>query len=373
MSDHALISPSALSRIIACPGSVRLSKDLPDTTSAAAEEGTAAHALFESLLTGARKRVPKGTDPEMARHIRDAVQWVQDQAGEMLRDGGDIPLLHCETWVNPGDALDKEVDVCWGTADVVLFNDRDFWVIDLKYGFGEVKAKDNPQLLAYAIGALHKYGDKGQSLHLAILQPRTGGDIADIWDPEDHEVDNFADTLATTIDLAFAPDAPLVPSEDACRWCRAAATCPALRKEALEPFQSLDEPAIPALGTDALADLLNRSKLLSALLSAVQDEALRRALSGQTLPGWKLVESITRRAWVRDYGALLNELELAGLPVDKLAPPTLVTPAQAEKLVTKPQLPILNGFITKPRGKPTLAPVTDKRPTLAESDFEALD
>jgi hypothetical protein len=369
MSDHALISPSALSRIIACPGSVRLSKDLPDTTSAAAEEGTAAHALFESLLTGARKRVPKGTDPEMARHIRDAVQWVQAKASLTMDD----PQLYCEIRVNPGDALDADPELCWGTADVVLFNDRDFWVIDLKYGFGEVKAKDNPQLLAYAIGALHKFGDKGQALHLAILQPRTGGDIADTWDPEDHDVDNFADTLDATIELATSPDAPLVPSEDACRWCRAAAICPALRKEALEPFQNLDEPTIPALGTDALADLLNRSKLLSALLSAVQDEALRRALSGQTLPGWKLVESVTRRAWVRDYGALLNELKLAGLPVDKLAPPTLVTPAQAEKLVAKTDLPILNGFIIKPRGKPTLAPVTDKRPTLAKSDFEALD
>jgi len=368
MSDHALISPSALSRIIACPGSVRLSKDLPDTTSAAAKEGTVAHALFESLLTGARKRVPKGTDPEMARHIRNAVQWVQDLALTM-RD----PQLHCEIRVNPGDALLGEPNLCWGTADVILFNDSQFWVIDLKYGFGEVKAKDNPQLLAYALGALHHFGDKGQTLRLAILQPRTGGDIADIWEPTSEECNDFADILADTIELATSPDAPLVPSEDACRWCRAAATCPALRKEALEPFQDLEEPVIHTLNTDALTDLLNRAKLLSALISAIQDEALRRALNGQTLPGWKLVESITRRAWVKDYGALLNELELAGLPVDKLAPPTLVTPAQAEKLVDKPQLPILNGFITKPRGKPVLAPVTDNRPTLAESDFEALD
>jgi len=368
MSDHALISPSALSRIIACPGSVRLSKDLPDTTSAAAEEGTAAHALFESLLTGARKRVPKGTDPEMAQHIHTCVQWVQDMVLQMHH-----PQIHCEIRVNPGDAVDCGPENCWGTADVVLFDDRDFWVIDLKYGYGEVCAKDNAQLLAYILGALHKFGDKGQKLHLAILQPRTGGSIVTVWDPEDIDVDRFADTLADTITLALTPDAPLNPSEDACRWCRAAATCPELRAQALEPFEIIDESTVSELAVDALTDLLNRTKLLSTLISAVQDEALRRALSGQALPGWKLVESVTRRVWVKDYGALLNELELAGLPIDKLAPPTLVTPAQAEKLVTKGQIPILNGFITKPRGKPVLAPIADKRPSLAESDFEALD
>jgi hypothetical protein len=346
-----------------------LSKDLPDTTSAAAEEGTLAHKIFEALLTGTRQRVPKGTNQEMADHIKRCVAWVKDQAARMNN-----PQLHCEIQVNPGQALNLDPDVCWGTADAVLYDETDFWVIDLKYGFKPVQAKDNPQLLAYALGALEKFDDTGQALHVAILQPRTEGELADIWSPDDVTFNDFAGTLAGTILNALSPDAPLAPSEDACRWCRAAAVCPALRKEALEPFEALPgADAVSGLDDEAVTNLLNRVKLLSSLLDAVQEEALRRALSGHVPQGWKLVESVTRRAWVKDYGALENELRLCGLPMDKLAPPTLVSPAQAEKLVSKEQLPTVNRFIIKPRGKPTLAPLTDKRPSLAEKDFEALD
>jgi hypothetical protein len=351
-----------------------LSKDLPDTTSAAAEEGTLAHEIFEALLTGTRQRVPKGTSPEMAEHIKRCVAWVKDQAGRM-----DNPQLHCEIQVNPGQALDLDSDVCWGTADVVLYDATDFWVIDLKYGLKPVQAKDNPQLLAYALGALEKFDDTGQALHLAILQPRTEGELVDVWSPDDDEFNGFAGTLASTILSALSPDAPLAPSENACRWCRAAAICPALRKEALEPFEALPDPgAVRGLDDEAVTNLLNRVKLLSSLLDAVQEEALRRALSGHVPQGWKLVESITRRAWDLGSGPqamldLILDLKLLGLPVDKLAPATLVSPAQAEKLVSKEQLPTINRFIIKPRGKPTLAPLSDKRPSLAEKDFEALD
>jgi len=363
MSDHAPISPSALHRIIACPGSVRLSKNIPSTTSAAAEEGTCAHELFEAFLTGARTRAPRGSNPEMVAHIRDAVDWVKRQDGQ----------LHCEIQVPVSEALGFEDPHCWGTADVVLVTDSLIHVIDLKYGFGEVRAANNPQLLAYALGALHHFGDTGQEVRLSILQPRTGGPISETWNPTDEEISDFADTLGETIELALSDDAPLRPSEDACRWCPAAASCPALRSQALDQFEDLDAAAIPEQSNEGLAALLTRIKLLETLISATKDEALSRALHGQTIPGFKLVESVTRRAWVKDYGALLNELKLSGLPVDKLAPPTLVTPAQAEKLVPKPQLPILNGFIVKPRGAPTLAPVSDKRPTFTQNDFEALD
>ena len=53
MSAHATLAPSSASRWIACPGSVRLTADLPDTESEHAALGTfahtaAAHCLAES-------------------------------------------------------------------------------------------------------------------------------------------------------------------------------------------------------------------------------------------------------------------------------------------------------------------------------------
>jgi hypothetical protein len=51
MSAHSKIGASSMHRWASCPGSVRLSKDMPNTSSKYAEEGTMAHELAEKLLT----------------------------------------------------------------------------------------------------------------------------------------------------------------------------------------------------------------------------------------------------------------------------------------------------------------------------------
>ena len=50
MGEHAKLSPSAFGRWSKSPGSVRLSKDIPDTTSAAAQWGTDAHQILEDMV-----------------------------------------------------------------------------------------------------------------------------------------------------------------------------------------------------------------------------------------------------------------------------------------------------------------------------------
>lgn len=50
MSKHALLSPSSAHRWCSCPGSVALTKDLPNVSSPYAEEGTRAHRLAELAL-----------------------------------------------------------------------------------------------------------------------------------------------------------------------------------------------------------------------------------------------------------------------------------------------------------------------------------
>ena len=50
MAEHALLSASAAHRWLNCPPSVMLTKDMPDSTSEYAEEGTLAHSLCELKL-----------------------------------------------------------------------------------------------------------------------------------------------------------------------------------------------------------------------------------------------------------------------------------------------------------------------------------
>ena len=55
MSAHAQLSPSSAVRWMTCPGSVALCKDIPDTSSASADEGTMMHTVAAHCLA-------KGTD-----------------------------------------------------------------------------------------------------------------------------------------------------------------------------------------------------------------------------------------------------------------------------------------------------------------------
>lgn len=67
---HALLSPSAAERWIHCTAAPLLERDVPDTGSPYAEEGTRAHELCEMLLRGGRM-----TD----------LTGIMDAAGEEMR------------------------------------------------------------------------------------------------------------------------------------------------------------------------------------------------------------------------------------------------------------------------------------------------
>ena len=49
-SEHSTYSPSSMDRIIGCPASIRLTKDIPNETTSYAEEGTLAHSYCEELF-----------------------------------------------------------------------------------------------------------------------------------------------------------------------------------------------------------------------------------------------------------------------------------------------------------------------------------
>lgn len=87
MSAHSILGASSAGRWMKCPGSVRLCKGLPNVSSEAAKEGTAAHWFAEQCLK--RKcdadyflgTVREGytCTPEMAAHVQvylDAVRAV---------------------------------------------------------------------------------------------------------------------------------------------------------------------------------------------------------------------------------------------------------------------------------------------------------
>ena len=190
MGEHARYSPSAATRWLTCPGSIGLSESLKQVqgSSPQAEEGTAAHWLFESFDTRRYAyQAPNGvvlTD--------ELVDTVRMSLAEMSRhiSGKEFREIRLPTW----EVLGLDTPDVWGTADVVALGDDRVWLVDFKYGKYPVSPENNHQLLTYAVGLLDLVGDAYEDFTLAILQPRSNH-LWQQWDITLDDITNWAEKL----------------------------------------------------------------------------------------------------------------------------------------------------------------------------------
>lgn len=347
---HSLISPSGLFRMFECPGSVLASKDIPDHSSPAAERGTLIHKLAEEMLRIGFTDV-SGLTHEEAQHLTDYNKFVKG-----LVDSGSV--LYVEEKVS----LQAYVSDMFGTIDALIVGEDAMHIIDLKTGSQKVYVEGNAQLMAYALGAASEYGfNKRIFIHIWQKGEHRMAEV------DVHELDNFTKKLIETSDIALQENAPRNPSENACRWCKAAPTCPALYKQQLAlvggDFTDLTEPENLTDEQIALI-VLNRSRI-EQYMKRVFSYALERGTHGNPVAGTKIVEGRAVRRFTNAGKEALVEL-LGDTAYEK----KLIGVTAADALVGKE----LVDAMTEKRGSPTLAGLDDKRPALttALDDFEVL-
>lgn len=357
-TGHHPMGPSAASRWMQCPGSVDLTRDIPDEGSPYAREGTAAHTLGEICLSEKCDAVDvEGYTDEMRDYIQGYVNYVRGVA-----DGARI-------FVEQELNLSCVIPEGMGTADAIIIKGDELHVMDLKYGMVEVHPDHNPQLMIYAIGALDAITKKDihvDHVVLHIYQPRAGG--AKSWGTTPADLRIFARDVRKAADLCLEDDAPLNPSEKACEWCRAKATCPALYQKSLElvggDFDVL--PSIDSLTDEQIKLVLTNKSLIEKWLKAIEASVFSRIEHGEAFKGFKMVEGRSLRKWSDSAEGVLSKL-LGEAAFEK----KLIGITAAEKALGKKQLAEL-GITEKPQGKPTLVPETDKRPALPQivNDFD---
>lgn len=375
-SAHAKLSPSAAKRWLTCPGSVHLTPKVLDAGSKAADQGTAGHLLFEKCLRlgkspkfylGEKLKGVEVTE-EMVGWVDDAIRWVKQYLEE---NPGSILFNEQEVDIGPAFGLPVTEDGktnFWGTGDLFIISPRRLVVFDLKLGYVDVEALGNDQLRSYAVGFELKHQEfEFEEILLVIHQPRSGGAKEAVIAAKDLHA--WRDDVRPKVLAATDPNAPLVPSEDACRWCHAAAMCPALKEHALEMAKSeFKEPE--TLSMEELCLVLEKADMIRGALKSYEGHALRLLALGQGVPGWKRVKGRKNRVWKDEKGAVAA-LRKLGYKEDDYNPRSLVTPAQGEKLIGRGGKELLAKFIETPEGEPTLAPATDPRPALP-GEFEAL-
>jgi hypothetical protein len=375
---HAVLGASSAHRWMACPGSVRLSKDAPRRSSRYADEGTAAHQLAERCLAG-------GTDA--ASHIGE-VELVNGAAWDVTEEMAEavqVFLDQVRGAMQAGDTLlqEQRFDLSalypgmFGTNDACVLSPsrQRLYVLDYKHGKGHaVEAVGNPQLRYYGLGALMTLRAAGiRELVLTIVQPRAPHRDG----PVRSETINVMDLLEWTADLkkaAIATEdvfAPLAAGEW-CTFCPAAGTCPALRDKALEAAMAdfggatITVPADPAvLSAAELARLLDSADLIDKWLAAVRAHALHMAESGQAVPGYKLVDKRATRKW-RDEAVALETLRCI-MAEDEVFDRKLRSPAAIEKLLPKEKRAALGDLVEKVSSGVNLVKDDDARPSRTAS------
>ena len=374
---HSLMSPSSFHRVIGCPGSVNLCKDIPEPpTNPAAAEGTDAHEWAETILregdfdalpyVGMTRDLNARAVPltaEMANHLNVYLEHVKT-----LLDAGSITELYVETRVSLAKYFGN--DDGDGTADAMVYDveRKHLDVIDLKYGAGIMVTPDNnPQALQYALGAIEGFADRGvNSVTVWIVQPRGDNGAPKGWTCDLADLYDWRVTVRQAIAAARAPDAPLRPGSH-CRYCKAnPMRCPALaakvRAVAAEGF------AVPSKLTPYdLGARLKDAKVLGLYLSALEELAKNEARAGRMPSGYKWIEAQTNREWANPVEAEKWIFDLELVPHTS----TLKSPAQIEKELPKADAKTIRAEFEKlivRRKYPRLVEDSHKQPAV---DFQS--
>ncbi|WP_312099037.1 DUF2800 domain-containing protein [Corynebacterium dentalis] len=364
--DHAILSASGANRWLHCTPSALIETRYPDTTSDAADQGTAAHELAEhklrALLGSATVR-PESLwhDEEMEDHT-DA--YADHVMAELARTKAGSPAAFC--------SIEERLDFShivpdgFGTGDAIIVGDDTMTIIDLKYGKGvEVSAENNPQMRLYALGALARYGMiyDIHKIRMVIFQPRLNNvsvDEATVGDL----LQWASEVVEPTAAKAAAGEGELTPGSW-CTFCKHSARCPAVHKQYFDIVPMVDavpaEPEPDTLTDEQISQIVAMSVQLKKWLGKVEDHALKQALNGHRYTGLKLVEGRSVRRFT-DKDAVAKTVERAGHDPYKH---TLLGITDLTKLLGKKQFEdTLGQYIDKPEGKPTLVPATDKRQEL---------
>lgn len=398
-----MLAPSAAHRWLRCLPSARIEETIQQVDTTFSREGTVAHDIASDallfLLRGNYEIVPELQ--EFRQAVRDELlldeTMRQQTVGKSLADavfGRDIEgfdsaeilsvvynsYVYTVYWqylqwrkvssdtqlfVEVALNLEEFIPEGFGSCDAAVVTSGRMAIFDLKYGRGvKVNAEGNEQLRCYALGVLYGPAETFdvKQISMGIIQPRLGhvssADISAI------ELKHWAvEVLKPSAEMAFRGEG-LTVAGDHCRFCRAKGLCRTYAKEALSIADRGGKGDL--LAPEELALLLPMLPQVTTWAKAVEETALRLALEGKEIPGFKVVEGRSVRRISKPEEALAR---LEQLGVDRsgyMTEPQLKGISDLERsLGRKAFREMLGDLVEKPAGKPTLAPADDPRSTYA--------
>lgn len=404
---HALLSPSGAKKWLTCAASLACEKDIPNASGKAAVTGTACHTIAEVHLNQYVKGTALPLEREVGAYVLDEGKGqikalISPMKGAVLITADMIEQVrkytdYCKAIIDVATYAKLEMRVnltevlhpgyegveTFGTADLVAVqelantDEHMLTVGDLKTGRHRVEAKENKQLMLYALGVYRRLKRRYNItvVRLVIFQPYAGG--ASEWDISVEGLELFAKfaqkRALLALDAYFRGKKNLKasdfrPSVGGCQWCRFSEQCAARTKTVNAVLaEELEDDFAPELTPEQLVTEYEKLPLLRQHIDKVE-KAMSAALhSGKKVPGYKLVEGRPgNRAW-KDADAI--EVSHG----DILKKEVLMSPTEAAKVLSADEMAALEPFITRKPGAPCVAAADDKRPEwnqVTEEDLE---
>jgi len=451
MSSHDRCSPSVAKRRLLCPGSARLEGSIvrEEAPSEAADRGTAVHAIIEAALDGTQPDPmhwvgkPWVTQSPFSQVYSQAeglnalayVNYVNERRGEL-----EEVTVYPERKVDPKRFTGR--DDTKGTSDTIILADNFIEVIDYKNGYNIIYPYE-PQLKLYGAGAIAEVMEDGDTaypvdnIRLTVVQPNGKLEDAYQWrdwcdaDPQvlpegatrmgyemmgrgpylfwvEYPVEvliNEVIEMGKRLNLCDEPEAPVVPGDVQCMFCKAKGVCAGQAESIMTELTAITELDLfdPNETHDAVTEvigkkpelltpeqhvaLLDAAPLIISFLKSLEKSALERHRNGEKLPGKKLVLGKPgNRAWRNEDGAILK---IVGMTIDghkfnkaEVTTTKMISPTQFEKL-TKGLLKsdrgrrkfneLMKNYVTRPEGKEILVDIDDEREEVKDVTSQLLE
>ena len=339
---------------------------VPDNTpSDYSSEGSMLHECTEARLFGSQIW-DKGLDEEQKQAVAFCAEVVESTPGT-------------ERYIETAWSLTPVTGEqgAKGTADAVVYDPktRKLTIIDHKFGRHPVFAEHNSQLLIYASAVIVDLGIYDiKEIELVISQPRLKH--VDRWSTDLETLQSFNDKVCVAVSRYGEDEAS--PGEAQCRYCKRAGQCQAqddmIVANVVDDFALIDDSLeskvrsvtelLPQASGEHLVRLYKVLPAITQWVKQVEAVLADRLQGGAQIPGAKLVEGRAgNRQWVDPVGAETVLLDL-GVDPDEIVKRELISPAQADKLLSKDERQALAAFVTRSPGKPTVALESDKRPAI---------
>lgn len=397
MAGHAKLSPSASSRWIACPGSIKLCEGLPRRESgSAAMRGTYIHQIGEDLLNGIEHTVGEvfkvegvtgfnKIDKDMLKEAQGYFDYVMNLT---LYSKDDYELI-TEMKVDLTDIAPNT----FGHSDTVLYTaaDKTLHIVDLKTGGGLVNAFGNSQLMLYGYGAYMDmcdfYDIEFISTHIVQENVMAGRNNSSANMSVAELLEYIEDTVKPAAKEALSDNAKCVAGEKQCQWCDAASFCKVAHKFSSDIVEDMfatveDEKDVKPkdmgdyVTIEEAVKFVKNAKMIKQMVTSYEARIEKDLQDGKTVEGFKLVMSKHNKKWCNELDAY-TKLKTWG-SLDEVAPRKLLTVNQMTILLgqmTTKKSNIFEKLWTKPEGQPVMAADSDKRPPIKAivESFENID